>query len=279
VLLIPSRSPMITNWIYANTMDREEVLARLRRNDPSETDVRIELSDFSDDRIVPWLAEALHANDHVTSLDLGITGLPRMTNTNWDSLLRVIAERENLGKVNMDDCPGVGRRNPPERIIPFLLAIQQNPSVQCMSFYYVQLSGDSMASFIDNATSVTELILYGCGLEAPADALAAALERNTNIQRLELLSLDEMILIPLLNSLASEQSKLQALSLTMCIVHQRERETFHAAILSLLQPHSLLRSLELNDFNPHTDSKRRRNSIYSLQQLKKALWKAFLLHA
>jgi hypothetical protein len=111
-----------------------------------------------------------------------------------------------------------------------------------------------MASFLDAATSLRELSIYGCNMEVPADALAiaAALQRNTNIQGLKLTFLDEEILIPVLDSLASEQStsKLQSLGLTMCSVHQRERKSLRSAILSLLPLHSLLRSLELS----HSDN-------------------------
>jgi hypothetical protein len=226
----------------------EEFLARLRRNDPSETDVDITLRYFSDD--IHSISEALQANDHVNMIEFDFTDLHSryfIDNIDWELLLRVIAIRENLEQVHLIDAFGVSFRNPSDRIVPFLLAIQQNGRVQTVSFEFLQLSGDSMASFLDTATSVTELNLYVCRVQGPADALAiaAALQRNKNIQRLELRSLDEMLLIPLLNSLASEQSNLQSLSLTNCSV----RESFRAAISGILHPHSLLRHLEL-DFLP-----------------------------
>jgi hypothetical protein len=175
-----------------------------------------------------------------------------MGNTHWDSLLRVIAARQCLEEIDLrDDFSEYDRRNPSDRIIPFLLAIQQNPSIQIVGFHSLQLSGDSMASFLDTATSVTELEIRICRLEVTEDALAiaAALQRNRNIQELVLRVLDGVFVIPVLNSLASEQFKLRSLLLTDNLVLPHERESFRAAISKLLQPHSLLCSLELNDFN------------------------------
>jgi hypothetical protein len=130
-----------------------------------------------------------------------------------------------------------------------LLAIQQNPRVQTVVFDFLQLSGDSMASFLDTATSVTELQFVRCGVEASADALAiaAALQRNTNIQRLVLAWLDVELLITVLNSLASEhsKSKLQSLAINGYFgVVPARLESVRAAVLDILQPHSTLRSLK-----------------------------------
>jgi hypothetical protein len=224
---------------------REEVIADLRQNDPSITDVDIELLDFSDD--VRSISEALQANDHVNTLVLDFRWLGRSYD-NWDSLLGVIATRENLGKIKLTDTVDVMLRNPFDRIVPFLLAIQQNPRVQTVTFDHVQISGDLMARFLDTATPIRELQFDSCHVEAPTDALAiaAALQRNTNIKLLILWALDEVFIVPLLNSLASEESKLQSLVLASCSVHRREQESFRSAIVGVLQPHSLLRSLELD---------------------------------
>jgi hypothetical protein len=120
-------------------MDHEEILAFLRRNNRSETHIVIPLLDFSDD--VRSLSEALQANDHVNSITWYFGGFANR-NINWNPLLRVIATRENLENVYLTDAVDVGRRNPSDRIVPFLLAIQQNPRVKIMSFSFLQLSGD-----------------------------------------------------------------------------------------------------------------------------------------
>jgi hypothetical protein len=304
-----------------------EKLARLRRNDPSETDAYIRLGRFNDDE----LSEAFRTNEHVNSIELDLNDLAR--NSNWDSLLRVIATRETLEKVALwqfesgyDDT---------DRVTPFLQAIQQNPRVQTVGLRSLHISGDSMASFIDSATTVTTLSIRWCDMLHPGGglAVAAALQRNSNIRRLELLELVEMHLISILSSLAfnstvqtlrlrfgfllldeslavgslleanrtierfelilnyrvqvdtfrpiaqsliqsmtvtdvrfvncnfdgqnemlmlnsilESKSNLQWLTLTGCIVHEDGRAEFHAKILSLLQPHSSLRSLELNNY-------------------------------
>jgi hypothetical protein len=309
-----------------------ETLERLRRNDPSETFVNIWLRNFTDDVA---LSEALQANDHVKYIYLDFKGLTN-TNTNWDSLLRVLAMRENLKIVDMrDDDDNRGwERNSPERVAPFVLALQQNPKIYAVMFSGLQLSGDSMASFIDAATSDTILSIRECELEAPGGvvAVAAALQRNKNIWRLILKRLDDKYLIPILNSLTSNTSlkellvscsggslefsfavknllesnmtiqrfevyhdgdihvdtfrsiaesliqssgvtavefersnfdshekvlifngileakpNLQSLTLSTCTVYEDGKKEFRAAILSLLQPHSMLRNLKLKN--------------------------------
>jgi hypothetical protein len=312
-----------------------ETLDFLRRNDPT-TFLQIRLREFLDDA----LSEALQANDHVNYLWLNLNGLAN-DNFNWDLLLRVLATREALRTVLLCDEYAVAQRNSPDRITQFVLALQQNPRIETMTFYNLQLSGASMAAYLDTAPSVTTLCIHGCGMEAPGGVLAVAdaLQRNTNIQRLQLEWLDEMYLVPILNSLAFNTSlkelefcfyfhlslgaslavknllestrtvekfelgyqyadqcivvdtfqpiaqgliqstsvtsvkfvrckfdsqgkvlllnyileskyNLQSLALRNCTVCQDGRESFHAAIFSLLQPDSLVRSFELD----HSDN-------------------------
>jgi hypothetical protein len=120
-------------------------------------------------------------------------------------LLGVLATREPLESVTLWDDDDPEQRNSPERIAPFLLGIQRNPRVQMVGFDSLRLSGDAIASFLDSATSVTTLSLTNCVMEqAPGGALAVAtaLQRNTNIQRLELWDQYAMYMVPILNSLA-----------------------------------------------------------------------------
>jgi hypothetical protein len=184
------------------------VFELLLRNDPSETEVCIRLRNFTDDVA---LSEALPANNHVNTIVLYLNDLLRSNHTsNWDSLLRILTTRENLKEVSLRDDAVI--RNPRARVVPFLLALQQNRRIQTVNFHYLQLSGDSMVAFLDAATSITALKLWRCDMEAPGGALAvaAALQRNTNIQRLELCHLDldevDLYLIPILTSLASNTS-------------------------------------------------------------------------
>jgi hypothetical protein len=156
----------------------EAVLLRLRQNDPSETVVEILLRDFSDNE----LSEALQSNTFVVDVTVDLSGLANNA-TNWNSLLRILATREKLVKVCILDEDERGARNPPERVTPFLLAIQQNPSLKWLDLAYLDLSGDSMASFVDTATSIAILELSCCCMKAlgGASAVAAALQCNTHI--------------------------------------------------------------------------------------------------
>jgi hypothetical protein len=177
--------------------------------------------------------------------DLGIRFI------NWELLLRLIEAREILVEVDLADaCYTTDVRLSPDQLTPFLLAIQKNPRVQTVSFHSLQLSSDFMVPFLDNATSVRELKLSGCDMETPADALviAAVFQRNTTVQRLKLEWINEVLMIPLLNSLASEQSKskLRSLRLLFCAVLQPRLESFRVAMLGILQPDSLLRCLDLS---------------------------------
>jgi hypothetical protein len=301
-------------------------LALLLRNDPRVTCVRILLRYFDDDE----LSEALRMNEHVSHIQLNFYDLTSITN--WDSLLRVLSTREILENVALQMRSIYRTEGETELVTPFLLAIQQNPSMLNVEFNALLLSGDAMASFIDSAPSLTELSIRTCDMVAPGGvlAVAAALRRNTNIQRLKLVWLDEMYVIPIVRSLTSNttvktlyldvesvsldaslavgslleatttiqrlelrlhqciemdtfhpiaqgliqsasvtditlktcrfydqevqivnsifesKSNLQSLSLKHCTVYQDDsREECRAAILSLLQPQSLLRSFEL----------------------------------
>jgi hypothetical protein len=179
-------------------------LAFLRRNDPRETMAVVRLNDLSDDIL---LSEAFNANEHVNKLVLCVDG--RLTAPNWNSLLHVIASRENLEQVCLDLLFLSRGTNPPViSLTPFLLAIQQNPRVHDVQFYDLQLSGNAFASFLDTATSVRTLKLLNCGMEAPGGvhAIAAALQRNTNIERLQLQVQNEMDLNTILSSLAYNTS-------------------------------------------------------------------------
>jgi hypothetical protein len=131
-------------------------------------------------------------------------------------LLRVLATRENLDKVFLDDTAGIGLINYPGRITPFLLAIQQNPRVKHVKLRQLLLSGDLMASFLDAAASIATLELEECDIMAPGGvlAVAAALQRNSNIQRLKLDDRNKRNLIPILNSLASS-TQIMELSLVL----------------------------------------------------------------
>ena len=89
-------------------------LEQLRLNDPGDADIVIWLRNSSDAK----LSEALRANKHVKKITLAFHDVG---NTNWNSLLRVIATHAILDEVGlMDsfesamDSFDSAQRNPPK---------------------------------------------------------------------------------------------------------------------------------------------------------------------
>ena len=68
----------------------------------------------------------------------------------------------------------------------------------------MRISGDDLLSFLDTASTLAKLSIFSCEVE-PAGrgvgALAAALQRNTNIQTLALSNLDDAVFLPILHGL------------------------------------------------------------------------------
>ena len=71
----------------------------------------------------------------------------------------------------------------------------------------MRLSADDISMFVDTASSITSFSLDGCDME-PSEReqgtriLAAALQRNTNIETLELGELEDIYAVPILRGLA-----------------------------------------------------------------------------
>ena len=172
----------------------------MRQNDPALKSIRICLRHETSDAA---LAQALEQNPFVTDIQLGVNGVQR---TDWNSLLRVIATRANLEKVKLwDAVPAVGRNAPAGLVRAFLHAIQQNTAIQGVGLEWLCLPTD-ISTFVDNASSITSFRLFDCDME-PAEReqgtsdLVAALQRNTNIETLQLWDLDDLYAIPILEGL------------------------------------------------------------------------------
>jgi hypothetical protein len=178
-----------------------ELLTLLDENDPIVTSIFIPLKFFADNEDMLLLTKALHANDYVTSIHLDFDGLEDNP-ADWDSFLCLIETRWNLKEVHLHGNIPLRAR--------FLPAIQRNTALHSVKFYFLQLPGDWFAAFLDAATSVTELEMDLMDVRRHTDdrpggtlAIANALQRNTQIRRLKLVSLDEMYLIPIVSSLIS----------------------------------------------------------------------------
>ena len=169
------------------------VVRLLRRNDPDTTAINIALSYETSDAD---LAQALERNLFIREIELSLY----TERADWNSLLGVIATRANLETVKLTG-------NAPEELVrAFLQAIQQNTAIQRAKFIGIRLPTD-ISIFVDTASSLTSFGLYhGCDMEASepeegARRLAAALQRNKNIQSLQIFHLDDIFTIPILEGL------------------------------------------------------------------------------
>ena len=139
----------------------------------------------------------------LTDLWLNLEGEQR---ADWISFVRVIARRANLEKVKLQDAVRAERRNAPATLVRSILrAIQQNNAIRTVEFFRLRLPTD-ISKFLDNASSITSFSLHKCDME-PAEReqgtsdLVAALQRNANIESLELWKLDDLYAIPILEGL------------------------------------------------------------------------------
>ena len=181
------------------------VVDELRKNDPARTRICIGLRLQTSDTAV---AQALQQNPFVTEIDLCLIEEQR---AEWNSLLRVIAMRANLEKVTLEDgAVTVEERTAHAALVRSTLrAIQQNTAIRNveLDLYSLHLPTD-ISTFVDNASSITSLSLYDCDMEPGereqgARNLAAALQRNKNIQSLGLNRLNDIYTIPILEGLRS----------------------------------------------------------------------------
>jgi len=168
----------------------------LQQNDPARTKFLIWLCDERSDAD---LAHALEQNPYVTDIRFFLNDEQRI---NWISLLQVIEMRANLEKVEVWDDDEEGKA-PAALVRSILQAIQQNTAIRSVEMRWLLLPTD-ISRFVDTASSVTSFSLQSCAMEQGAGSdLAAALQRNTNIETLQLWKLDDLYAIPILEGLQS----------------------------------------------------------------------------
>jgi hypothetical protein len=226
----------------------ENALEQLRENSSTRRSIHLPLEDvsLSDHE----LSQALQVNKHVR--DLSISTM--CTRRNWDSLLRVIATRQNLKVVAVadhddDEDPQVQTT----RSIKFFQAIQVNSAIREVILYKVRVSGASIASFLDAATFLTKFDLLNVRMEAHeqvqgAQELAAALQRNTNIRWLSLKNVKDVYLLPILSGLAANT---HIKKLGMGCIGQEDQDISLAAstgLKSLLESTATIGELRLLGF-------------------------------
>lgn len=211
----------------------------LRRNDPGNTNIYIALDVNADVEF----SEALEANEHVNKITLDLRGM----RGHWDSLLRVISTCGNLGEVCLRDHYEAEQRNPPEATTCFFSAIQQNPAIHVVHLNDARLSGTSLASFLDTATSVTTFGLDRCDMGAferergGLRELSSSLQRNRKIRKLILANLDDSFILPILSSLESN-----AIVKELVLLPESASQASSLAIQRILESTSTLERFELS---------------------------------
>ena len=138
---------------------------------------------------------------------------------NWspDAFFRAIGTCENLERVIYTDSTMYRRQSANHRTLAvaflrsLLQEIQRSSSIFSVALEYTFISGSEISSFLDAATSLTEFTLRGVTMESTdrmedVRVLAAALQRNTTIEKLVLDGLEGVCLIPILHGLVSMSS-------------------------------------------------------------------------
>ena len=225
------------------------IVEELRQNDPARKSIRI---DLHYERSDADLAQALEQNPFVTDI---VLNLHNVQQTDWNSFLRVIAMRANLGKVELRDTPGSpeDRTAPAALVRSILRAIQQNTAIRIVELTWLRLPTD-ISTFLDNASSITSFCLDTCNMD-PAERqqgardLAAALQRNTNIETLKLIRMEDIYIIPILEGLRSNTS----VKTFMFSAATHFSDAASHALQRLLDSTTLIRRFELMGLPCHGD--------------------------
>jgi len=111
----------------------------------------------------------------------------------------------------VDIVVGQNARNaPPALVAAILRAIQQNSAIQGVTLINLRLPPD-VSTFVDSTSSITKFVLWKCDMEPVerergARDLAEALQRNTNIQTLQIGLLEEVCMLSILQGLQSNNA-------------------------------------------------------------------------
>jgi len=216
---------------------------KLWQNDPERTKIWIHLHCEPSDAD---LAHALEQNPFVTDIILTL----HTSQTDWNSFLRVIAMRANLKKVTLQGAKFGWERNAPAVVVRSLLrAIQQNNHVRSTKLIWLCLPND-ISTFINNASSIASFSLFECYMDDPAEQqqgasdLVAALQRNTNIETLNLGGLENIsTTIPILESLRSNVSLKNFIS----SIEITDSDAASRAIQQLLESTTSIQRFELQE--------------------------------
>lgn len=178
-------------------MNHGELLAKIRRNDPTVTRVSVSL------HMHQRYGAAFQGNTVVEDLSVALRDFPRNIENEYGSLLYWVQTSPSLRKISL-------RHGDSQLIRRFLLAIANNPGIQHVDLRCMRdtIEADAFALLFRSTRSNLKLELWRCGFH-PADAdpivpvLHDALHGNTSLQSL---SIDECnfqvynTLLPVLSS-------------------------------------------------------------------------------
>ena len=137
----------------------------------------------------------------------------------WESLLEAIQTHPVIEWVALaDDFGSGGARTSAAGVNRFLLALRQNQRVESVYLECGYLTGEIISAFLDNATFLRNLTFGSVHWEHPErdiPQLKSALQRNSNITRLEIEDMRGQELNQVLNGLAGNRH-LQELVLYSC---------------------------------------------------------------
>jgi len=187
-------------------------LLRLNR---SENSVYIRLFRFRDEAEVADLAQLgtdLHAAEFIVkniTLNFGGEGDLALEARDWRPLLEEIETREHLESVVISGIP-TGMQHLPLFARIFQALQRSSTNIRSLSLRNADFSDSNIASpivsYLDSVPNLTELTLFACSDGSETKNIAAALQRNSNIQFLCLDQCRDELTIPIFQKLAFSES-------------------------------------------------------------------------
>jgi len=168
---------------------------------------------YSDEELAGVLLRNTERSHFLLSIDLQGAG-----DGQWESLLQAVQTQPVIDIVLLSDIVRRGARTSAAGVNRFLQAICQNQRVESVHIKCMQLTGEIISTFLDNATFLRNLHLGSVHWEqAELDIpqLKSALQRNSNITSLNLKEMWGQELNEILKGLASNRH-LQELELDSC---------------------------------------------------------------
>jgi len=184
----------------AVVMEERSAVASLLENDPGREEFIIELQHENDPAA---LARALRQNDYIKCIWFCLEGVAE--NANFDIFLQEVAQHGSLEIVKLIDAENDDERLPPINSRPFLEAFQRNERITNVQLNRLRLFGNDVAAMLDNSSSISTIEMRRCEAHA-AVAIAAALERSTTIESLELDLLSTPFVVRILQGLQHNKS-------------------------------------------------------------------------